>query len=156
MARATGIPQPTVTREVARLLEAELLTATRRGRINLVVPNRELAYFPDLRDLIIKAAGPPYVLARMLRPLTGIDAAYIYGSWARRYHGEVGEYPSDIDVLIIGDPDVDEVYDALLEAESELRIDVNPTIVSKEEWRHPNTVFLKTVAEEPLVPVLEP
>jgi hypothetical protein len=34
-------------------------------------------------------------------------------------------------------------------------VDVNPTIVSKEGWRQPKTLFLKFVAEEPLVSVVE-
>lgn len=42
--------------------------------------------------------------------------------------------PGDIDVIVIGTPDVDRVYAAAREASTTLGIDVQPTIVSPAEW----------------------
>ncbi len=33
----------------------------------------------------------------------------IYGSWARRYAGEPGAAPADIDLMVIGVPDVRDI-----------------------------------------------
>lgn len=33
--------------------------------------------------------------------MPGIESAYIYGSWARRYAGEPGGQPQDIDVTVL-------------------------------------------------------
>ena len=41
--------------------------------------------------------------------LAGIERAVIYGSWARRYQGEAGPLPQDVDLLVIGAPAVGEV-----------------------------------------------
>jgi DNA-binding transcriptional ArsR family regulator len=117
LSRATGIPQPTVSREVDRLVKAGVLTAERRGRAKLIQPNREVSYFEDLNSLLIKVAGPPRILSDLLGSIAGIETAYIYGSWARRFFGDRGEFPWDVDLLVIGDPSVDEVYDAATRAE---------------------------------------
>ena len=155
LSRATRIPQPTVSREVERLVKAGVLTANRRGRAKLIEPNRAVSYFEDLNSLLIKVAGPPRILADLLRPIPGIDAAYIYGSWARRYFGDRGEFPRDVDLLVIGDPSLDAIYDAATQAEARLGLDVNPTVVSPEEWKLRESVFLKTVGDDRLVPLLE-
>lgn len=154
LARATGVSQPTVNRELARLVEFGLLSATRRGRAKLIQPNRELAYFDELYSLLLKVSGPPSVLAEALGLVQGIESVYIFGSWARRFHGEPGTYPRDVDLLVIGEPDVDAVYAAVEEAEAQLGVEVNPTIVSNSDWAEPSTVFLQAIAGQPRVQVL--
>ena len=48
---------------------------------------------------------PLPVLSQLLACVPGINAAYIYGSWAARYHHEPGGPPNDLDVLVIGAAD---------------------------------------------------
>ena len=110
--QTTGITQQTVSREVNRLLDAGLLHGRRLGRLHLVKPSRASPYFPELSGLLLKALGPRSVLGERLAGVDGIEDAYIFGSWARRYEGEPGAPPGDIDVVIIGEPNVDAVYDS--------------------------------------------
>ena len=64
-----------------------------------------------LSDVLVKAFGVPWVLGRALADVDGIDAAYIYGSWAARHEGVAGDRPvGDIDVLILGAPDRDRLF----------------------------------------------
>lgn len=88
--QATGIPQQSVSREVNRLLETGLVEGRRLGRLHLVKPNQASPYFPELAGLLLKALGPRSVLAERLNGVKGIEEAYIFGSWARRYEGEPG------------------------------------------------------------------
>jgi predicted nucleotidyltransferase len=61
--------------------------------------------------------------------VTGITDAYIYGSWAARHAGQPGHRPvADIDVLVLGKPDRDRLYDALGTAEKRLGRPVQATI----------------------------
>lgn len=60
--------------------------------------------------------------------LSGIEHLYLFGSWAARYQGETGRAPNDIDVLVIGAPDRDQVYEAGERAEKRLRVPVQVTI----------------------------
>jgi predicted nucleotidyltransferase len=71
---------------------------------------------PLLRSRIL-AEILSLVIADVLAPIDRIDAAYLFGSWAARYSGERGRAPADIDVLVIGSPDRDQVDDAIAEAE---------------------------------------
>jgi predicted nucleotidyltransferase len=88
-----------------------------------------------------------------LADVTGIDSAFIYGSWAARYHGERGPAPNDIDLLVIGEPELDALYAACRRAERELHLDVNPVVRSAADWRRRGAGFLADVRKGPLVPV---
>src|SRR5581483_10945987 len=153
LAAATGIPQATVSQEVARLDEAGLVRSARRGRLRLVEANDRLPYYPELRSLLLKTIGPAAVLSRELAGAGGIDRAFIFGSWAARYHGEPGPAPNDIDLMVIGEPDLDELYAACRRAEAEIHLDVNPVVRSKSEWRHRGSGFLAGVRKGPTVSV---
>jgi predicted nucleotidyltransferase len=96
--------------------------------------------------------GVPRVLADLLSPLQGITAAYIYGSWAARHEGVTGQRPvGDIDVLILGKPDRDELYAALNVAEERLGRPVQVTI-REPEWLDAGTgSFHDTVVSRPMM-----
>jgi predicted nucleotidyltransferase len=81
----------------------------------------------------------------------GVDEAYIYGSWAARYAGEPGPFPRDVDVLVVGDADEDDIFDAAREAEQQLGREVNIHRVAARAWRREaNDPFLKAVRSRPL------
>lgn len=153
LSEATGIPQATVSREVGRLEEAGLLRSVRRGRLRLVEANDQLPYYPELRILLLKTIGPTAVLGRELVEVEGIDEAFIFGSWAARYHGEQGPPPRDIDLMVIGEPNLDALYAACRRAEAAIRLDVNPVVRSRAQWRRPGSSFLADVRKGPLVRV---
>ena len=153
LAAAAGIPQATVSREVERLHQAGLLTSSRRGRLRLVDANRRLPYFEELRSLLLKTVGPAVVLREALASVDDVVDAFIFGSWAARYEGENGPPPNDIDVLVVGSPDLDQLYAALRAVERDLRLDVNPVVRSPDEWRKGDAGFLDQVRRGPLVRV---
>jgi len=154
LAATTGIPQATVSREVARLEEAGLVESVRRGRLRLVEPDEQLPYYHELRSLLLKTIGPAAVLTHELSDVPGIDKAFVYGSWAARYHGERGASPRDIDLLVIGEPELDALYAACRRVEKELRLDVNPVVRSRAEWQRRGSSFLADVRKGPLVTVV--
>ena len=149
--RRTGVPQQTISREVERLSMAGLLGVRTVGRTKLVEANAGSPYFPDLRGLLLKATGPAVVLGDRLRQIPGIDEAYVFGSWASRYEGEVGPPPADVDVLVVGDADPDAVDAGCAEAGLRLGLEVNPVVLSEEEWRGSRSGFVRQVRKEPLV-----
>jgi len=148
---ATAIPQQTVSREIDRLVLAGLLNDRRQGRMRFVRPDPANLYYPELSRLLLKALGPRSVLAQQLERLSGIDDAYLYGSWARRYEGEPGPPPRDIDVVVIGDPDLDRLYDACREAGTILGQEVNPVTLTPDEWTARRSGFVRELRAGPLV-----
>jgi hypothetical protein len=92
-------PQPTVAREVERLTEAKLLESELRSGRRTMWAAATSPIFNELQSLLIKTIGPGAVLEDRFRGVRGVERAFIYGSWASRYHGEAGPQPQDIDVL---------------------------------------------------------
>lgn len=147
----TSVPQSSVSRELAGLLDTGVIIASDdRGR-RVLQANTDSAIFPELASLLLKTAGPQIVLERLLGGLAGVAQAFIYGSWARRYVGEAGPEPSDVDLMIIGEPDVSEVRQRAEQASAELGRDVNVTVLTPAEWDAAASGFLEQVRSSPIV-----
>ncbi|HVE75304.1 MAG TPA: winged helix-turn-helix domain-containing protein, partial [Actinomycetota bacterium] len=151
LARVTGSASPTIHHEVERLEEAGLVVSKRFGNMRIVSANRQLPYFQELRSILVKTYGPSAVLQESLEGIQGIEEASIFGSWASRHQGRRGPAPADVDLLVIGEPDPEEIYEACRRAEKELATQVNPTILTRNEWAHPKTGFVKQVKKGPRV-----
>jgi hypothetical protein len=144
-------PQPTVAREVGRLIEAGLLETQLRSGRRSVWANTTSPIFDELHSILLKTIGPKAVLETQLRGLPGVDLALIYGSWARRYHGEPGPLPQDVELMVIGTADVGEVRAEAERASRTLGRDVNVTLLTPEEWGKSPTGFVAHLKSEPLV-----
>jgi predicted nucleotidyltransferase len=107
-----------------------------------------------LTELLLRSFGPRQVLAEELASVAGIEAAYLFGSWAARYAGEEGRAPVDLDVLVIGHPDRDDLDDVAQRAGARLAREVNVTIRSAQWWREGDDGFHAEVTRRPLVPLL--
>ena len=144
-------PQPTIAREVDRLVEAGLLETELRSGRRTVWAATESPIFEELRSILLKTIGPKAVIEKQLLGLAGIERAVIYGSWAQRYHGEAGPIPQDVDLLVIGTPNVGEVRAQADAATRTLGRDVNVTVMSPTEWNDARSGFIAHVKDGPLV-----
>ncbi|WP_159604756.1 helix-turn-helix domain-containing protein, partial [Agromyces humi] len=146
LASRLGVSSPTVMRELHRLASAALLNSRDVGRVKLYHPNREHPLFPAITQLVEFTYGPQPVLERELASVAGIDAAYIFGSWAARRAGIEGPPPGDIDVLIVGEPERRELYAALDRAQQELGREINATRLDPADWTDVSiNSFVRTV-----------
>jgi predicted nucleotidyltransferase len=155
LARAAGTDSGTMAREVKRLETAGVVRARMVGRTKLVQADREAPFYQPLRDLVVIVLGPAQVLGEELAGLGGVNAAAIFGSWAARALGEAGPSPVDIDLLVIGRPDRDDLHDAVGRARSRLGRDINTVVVSASRWRADSDPFLTELRSRPLVPLPE-
>jgi DNA-binding transcriptional ArsR family regulator len=151
-ARLMEMAPSSVGREVDRLAVAGLVEEQRVGNVRQIRADRSSPYFPELHALVLKAAGPVPVLREALAGMPDLAGAWVFGSWARRILGEPGAAPPrDVDVLLVGDPDPAEVYAATARAEQQLGQDVDPVIVTSQEWedatRGRASAFLRAVRE---------
>ena len=144
-------PQSTVAREVDRLAEAGLLETELRAGRRTVWAAGTSTIFNELRSLLLKTIGPKAVLEQQLAGMPGIDRCVIYGSWAKRYRGEPGALPQDVDLLVIGDPDVGRIRAEADAATRKLGRDVNVTVLSPEEWDGSGSGFIAHIKNGPLV-----
>ncbi|RZU52036.1 hypothetical protein EV385_3877 [Krasilnikovia cinnamomea] len=154
LARRTDLAYGTVHREVRRLLDVGLLWERRIGQARYVRPNPDSPLTQPVRDLLLVSAGPVPLLAVELGAITGVQAAFLFGSFAARMRGEPGPPPNDIDVLVVGDPaNPAAVYDACRRVGDQVGREVNPTIMTRDELAH-HTGFLTQVRDSPVVPII--
>jgi DNA-binding transcriptional ArsR family regulator len=152
IATRTGVPHPSVHREIQRAEQAGLVTSRKIGNTRLVRANTASPYYAGLADVLTRAFGVPAVLTEALRDVGGITTAYIYGSWAARHEGQPGQRPvGDIDLLVLGAPDRDQLYAALSVAERRLGRPVQATIRDP-AWLESGTgAFHDTITGRPLL-----
>ena len=157
LAELTGAPYPSVHREVRRAESAGLVIGRLVGRTRLVRADTSSPYYAGLADVLTKAFGVPTVLAETVAGIAGVQAVYVYGSWAARYTGEPGDRPvADVDVLVLGDPDRDALYAAASQAEQRLGREIQLTI-RPTSWLSDGTgTFHDTITSRPLVPIKSP
>lgn len=103
LARRTGIPQQTVARELARLEQAGLVVTKRVGTAKVVSPDERQPFHQALRQLLGYVGGIIPTLRAAYEDNEQIREVFIFGSWARRFHGEPGPPPNDIDIAVVSD-----------------------------------------------------
>lgn len=145
----------TISREADRLAETGFVRQDRRGNMRLLRADLSHPAARPLTDLLALTYGPAAVLADQLASIAGVSEAYIYGSWAARYAGEPGPPPRDVDVLIVGEADDDDLADAARAAEHLLAREVNLHRISTATWQSPESdPFLASLRARPLYPIL--
>ena len=152
LADRAGSSLSSAQREMARAEEAGVVTSRRLGSTRLVTAADSPLTGP-LAELLLRSFGPRQVVAEELAGVGGVESAFLFGSWAARYVGQGGRAPADIDVLVIGDPDRDELDEAAQRASARLAREVNVTIRSPVWWREGGDGFHADVTGHPLVPV---
>jgi predicted nucleotidyltransferase len=153
LARVVDASLPTVQREMKRAEEAGVVSSRKLGNTRLVRTDPGGVLTEPLTELLLRSFGPKFVLPGLLRDVGGIDAAYLFGSWAARYEGQRGPVPHDIDVLVIGQPDRDQLDEAVGEAERRLARPVQVTIRRASWWAEGDDSFRTEIVRRPIVPL---
>ena len=151
--KAIGASPKVMSTETDRLVTAGLVRDARRGQTRLIRAVTTGPVSRPLTDLLAVTYGPLPILSDLLSGVAGVEQAYIYGSWAARYLGEPGPVPHDVDVLVVGSADEDNLYDVARQAEDRLGREVNISAVSPQYWEAPEPAdsFMRHVRERPLV-----
>ncbi len=153
VAERADLAYPTAHREVARLIDAGILVERQIGRTRLIRGNPDSPLAAPLREILTVVTGPVVMLAEEFGRIDGIQSAFLYGSFAARLRGVSGPAPHDIDVMVVGAPDVDAIYEACMRVEAAVHRPVNATILRSSEFRAASG-FLDTVRSSSIVPVM--
>jgi len=156
LANRTGDPYQTVATEVRRLQAVQLVHIDTAGRTKLLSANESNPYVRPLTQLVLMSYGPPLVISEEFGAVGRIEQLMIYGSWAARYEDEAGPVPNDIDLLVIGRPDRDDLHEAALRAQQRLGREVNVTLRTRGAWDKASDGFTRQVRSSPLLEVRYP
>jgi hypothetical protein len=153
LAKVSGQSLPTVQREVERAELAALVESRRMGRQRLVKAGPSQIAI-QLANLLLWSYGPKFVIAEEFAGIKGIDRLFIFGSWAARYHGVDGYPPQDLDVLVIGDANLSDVFRAAHAASNKLQLEVNPKLFSHTWWENrTGSGFRMEIERRPIVEI---
>lgn len=152
-ARIIGASVKAVHTEASRLVAAGFVSDSRRGNVRLLRAVTGTPVSRPLTDLLAVTYGPLPVLSDLLASVEGITHAFIYGSWAARYLGEPGPVPGDVDVLVVGTTDPDDLDEIARAAQDRLRRPVDIRRIRPAAWASADSAdpFLASVRERPLV-----
>ena len=141
IARRTGLPAGTITRELTKLAEVGLLKRTKRGNQQVYSADTSGAIFTELASILRKTSGLADVLVQALAPAAPkLRLAFVFGSVARGQ--ETGG--SDVDVMLIGDLGFREAVELLHPCQATLGRELNPKVFSTRE-------FIDKAATEPFL-----
>ena len=141
-----------VQRELARLVQSELVTVRASGNQKHYQANPASPVFLELCAIAQKTVGLADPILAALAPFQGrIRAAFIYGSIAKRQDAAA----SDVDVMVVSDEvGYADLFEALESAGRQLGRAVNPTVYSSKEFTEKlrrGNAFLKRVMAQPRI-----
>ena len=119
----------------------------------LIRGNPDSPLTAPLREILTIVNGPVVLLAQSSRASTGPSRPSSTARFAARLRGVDGPAPNDIDVMVVGTPDVDEIYEARTRVEAAVHRPVNPTILGAEEFAA-ESGSLDIVRSGSIVPVM--
>ena len=122
-----GIFQRTLNNLVSEgILESEYKANARYFKVN-----RNYPLFKELKNIVFKTVGIKGSIGDVLKKAGDIKMAFIYGSYAKAKEN----YLSDIDIIIIGTPNEDELVKRLDRLEEKLQRDINYKLYTLNEFK---------------------
>ena len=151
--RLSGIFVGNLQKELLKMEQAGLLESRRLGQLKLYKLNVRHPLYPELKGVVAKTVGLEATIRDALCRIKGIEAACIYGSFAR---GEA-RASSDVDLLILGEVKEKDLISAIKGLEAELQREVNYTLYAGSEWKTKKAAhdpFVREVLKQPRISIL--
>src|SRR4030042_2514492 len=119
--RGLGYSAGSIRRELLKFQKDNLFNTQRVGNLLYYSLNTKHPLFKELKMIVFKTVGVEGRLRNTLSSIHGIRVAFIYGSYAKRKEKE----SSDIDLMIIGNPDTSRLNEKIAELETRLKREIN-------------------------------
>jgi len=129
--RLLGYSAGNIRRELLKLQRDDLLKTQRIGNLLYYSLNQNHPLFEELKSIVSKTIGVEGSLKAALSSLANLKAAFIFGSFASKNEKET----SDVDVMIIGEPDVSLLNKKIAELERKLKREINPFVYSWSDYQ---------------------
>lgn len=139
LAHRLGENYSTVWKELVRLERSGILIGEQGSHSKDYQINKDCPIAPELLSIVLKTEGAGVVIKNKLQEMGMVNEAFIYGSYAS---GEA-DAGSDLDLMIIGEVNLDQLAPVISGLEKELNRPINYIIYSEEEWNE------KLVAQDP-------
>jgi predicted nucleotidyltransferase/predicted transcriptional regulator with HTH domain len=150
MARRLSVDSTNLSRELARLEREGLLSSEMEGRQRYYHVNSRYPHLKAVFSLLQSTVGLVPTLKLALEDVKEIEHAYLFGSFAK----QEADSESDIDLLIVGEPDAASLAAAVASVERSLNREVSYTVLRHRELKQrlsENDPFLTDVLHGPRI-----
>ena len=148
--RMLGFSAGNIRRELLKLAADNLFITEKTGNLLYYTLNMKHPLFNEIKSIVSKTAGVEYSIKDELLKLGNIKTAFIFGSFASKKEGEI----SDIDLMIIGNPDITKLNNKILLLENKLNREINYVIYTPEEFfqrKKENSQFVLDIIKKPKI-----
>ena len=150
MQRMLGHSAGSIRRELLRFQKDGMFNIQQVGNLVYYSLNTKHPLFGELKSIVAKTVGVEGYLRNTLGKIDRICVAFIYGSFAAKREKAV----SDIDLMIIGNPDTTQLNGRIAELERRLNREINPTVYSPAEYKQKKKAssgFLRDLLAKPKI-----
>ncbi len=141
----------TFQRTLNNLISEGILTSEYKGNLRFITVNENYPIYNELKNIIFKTVGIQGSIKQILKEIGDIRIAFIYGSYAKSKE----QFLSDIDLLIVGDPDEDKLIEKLDVLERKLQREINYKIFSydglKKEIEEKDSFILQILKDKKII-----
>ena len=118
-------------RTLNNLVSEGILVSEYRANARYFRANKDYLLYDELKSIVFKTVGVSGSLKDVLERIGNVEFAFIYGSFAKAKEN----YTSDVDVVVIGDPDEGELIEELDKLEERLQREINYKLYTLEEFK---------------------
>jgi len=120
-----------LSKELTKLEKEKIFNSLVKGNQKYFSLNKNYPLYKELKSIIFKTIGVEGSLRQIMESLEGIKLSFIYGSFAKNRQNSA----SDIDLLILGNPEEDKLNERIEDLEKRLQREINYNIYSEEEYK---------------------
>ncbi|MFA6001444.1 MAG: nucleotidyltransferase domain-containing protein [Thermoleophilia bacterium] len=124
-------PSSLVQSELKKLTAAGILNSEKEANIRYFRVNKSFPIYSELKSIVYKTVALADPMREALEKIGDIKIAFIYGSVAK----DTENMGSDIDLMVIGNPSMDELATAVTKAEKGLSREINFTVFEPADWK---------------------
>lgn len=139
-----------LSKEFSRLEKEGIFISERRGNQKYFYLNKNYPLYQELESIVFKTIGVEGSLKKIVKRIEEIKLAILYGSFPAKRETAT----SDIDLLVIGNPDEDELIQKIESLEKVLHREINYNIYPAEEFRRKiknKDSFIQNILKRPKI-----
>lgn len=139
-----------ISKELCKLENEGVFIAETKGNQKHFYLNKRYPLYSELKSIVFKTVGVEGRLKDIIGKAKGIQLSFIYGSYAANKENA----SSDIDLLIVGNPNEDELLERIESAEQALGREINYNIYPAAEFKGKRTKkdnFITNVLKKPKI-----
>ena len=150
LARLIGKKPGVFQRDINKLVENGILKSNYQANSRFFKLNKEYPLYKEIKSIFSKTIGVEKKLQDALNGIKNIEIAFIFGSFAKNREDSF----SDVDLMIIGNPDEDLLVAKISKIESLIDREINYHIFSSTDWRKKSkekNSFLENIYSQPKI-----